>query len=60
VSKKFSKPFREFIKLALIKDPTKRPAAVELLEHPFVRKADKYKDDYMKFLAGWKSYNENH
>eukprot|EP00096_Caligus_rogercresseyi_P005774 TRINITY_DN2178_c0_g1_i2.p1 TRINITY_DN2178_c0_g1~~TRINITY_DN2178_c0_g1_i2.p1 ORF type:complete len:611 (-),score=239.35 TRINITY_DN2178_c0_g1_i2:850-2682(-) len=35
----FSKAFKEFIETCLNKDPENRPAAKELLRHPFVKKA---------------------
>lgn len=37
--KNFSKPFNEFIKYCLVKDPLARPTATEVLEHPFLAKA---------------------
>jgi len=33
---KWSKEFNDFIAKALIKDPTSRPAADDLLKHPFI------------------------
>jgi len=36
-SKKWSKNFKEFLKLALVKDPKKRPTASQLLKHPFLK-----------------------
>ncbi|XP_075065726.1 serine/threonine-protein kinase 10 [Mixophyes fleayi] len=36
---KWSQGFRDFLKTALEKNPETRPSAVQLLEHPFVRKA---------------------
>mmetsp|Transcript_38297 Transcript_38297/g.46189 ORF Transcript_38297/g.46189 Transcript_38297/m.46189 type:complete len:487 (+) Transcript_38297:237-1697(+) len=35
----FSPEFQEFCKLCLDKDPTKRPTAEQLLQHPFVQRA---------------------
>ncbi|KAJ3166932.1 hypothetical protein HDU88_003021 [Geranomyces variabilis] len=37
--KNWSKTFQEFIAVCLIKDPTKRPSAAQLLAHPFLAKA---------------------
>ncbi|KAK4226832.1 kinase-like domain-containing protein [Podospora fimiseda] len=35
----FTKAFKEFIELCLQRDPRDRPAAKELLKHPFIRRA---------------------
>ncbi|PXF45764.1 Serine/threonine-protein kinase svkA [Gracilariopsis chorda] len=35
----FSKSFKDFIALCLKKNPTERPSAEQLLQHPFLRKA---------------------
>ena len=35
---KWSKDFNDFIAKALIKDPTSRPTADELLKHPFINR----------------------
>ncbi|KAJ4297395.1 Serine/threonine-protein kinase PAK 6 [Collariella sp. IMI 366227] len=37
----FTKAFKEFIELCLQRDPKERPAARELLKHPFIRRAKK-------------------
>ncbi|KAI0541090.1 kinase-like domain-containing protein [Xylaria digitata] len=37
----FTKAFKEFIEACLLRDPKDRPAAKELLKHPFIRKAKK-------------------
>lgn len=35
----FSKSFKEFVSLCLVKDPTRRPPARDLLAHPFIKRA---------------------
>ncbi len=37
----FSKPFKEFVSLCLIKDPARRPNLNLLIKHPFIKKAKK-------------------
>ncbi|KZO94104.1 Pkinase-domain-containing protein [Calocera viscosa TUFC12733] len=37
----FSKPFRDFVNLCLLRDPKDRPTAKELLRHKFIRTAKK-------------------
>ncbi|GKT36607.1 Serine/threonine-protein kinase pakC [Aduncisulcus paluster] len=38
-SAKWSKEFKDFLKLCFQKDPAKRPEALDLLRHPFIMKA---------------------
>lgn len=38
--KKWSSEFQDFIKQCLIKEPSKRPTATELLKHPFIEDID--------------------
>ncbi|KAJ9473885.1 putative protein kinase [Pseudozyma hubeiensis] len=53
----FSRPFKEFINLCLQRDPANRPAAKELLKHPFIRKAKKtaYLTELIERLERWKA-----
>ena len=37
----FSKSFRDFVSLCLVKQPTNRASVHQLLKHPFIRKAKK-------------------
>nr|XP_033783687.1 serine/threonine-protein kinase 10 isoform X2 [Geotrypetes seraphini] len=41
---KWSQEFRDFLKVALDKNPETRPTAVQLLQHPFVRKVSSNRD----------------
>ncbi|KAJ5077783.1 serine/threonine-protein kinase fray2 [Anaeramoeba ignava] len=41
LSEKFSKPFQNFVKVCLYKDPEKRPSAQKLLKHKFLKNATK-------------------
>lgn len=37
----FSKPFKDFVALCLVKDPNRRPTLTQLLKHAFIKKAKK-------------------
>lgn len=37
----FSKGFKEFVSLCLVKDPNRRPTLTQLLKHAFIKKAKK-------------------
>ncbi|PIA63092.1 hypothetical protein AQUCO_00200843v1 [Aquilegia coerulea] len=47
--KRFSKSFRKTIAMCLVKDPSKRPSAKELLKHPFFMKG-KSKESVLKTI----------
>lgn len=49
--RKWSKEFNSFIASTLIKDPSKRPSAVELLQHPFITKNARNVDPLKDLLA---------
>merc|ERR1719295_902945 len=55
----FSKQFKEFTKTCLNKDPENRPSAVELLRHPFIRKA-KRNNHLMDMIDRYKNWMTNH
>lgn len=55
----FSKQFKEFTKTCLNKDPENRPSAVELLRHPFIRKA-KRNNHLMDMIDRYKNWMINH
>lgn len=54
INKRFSEQFRDFVKLCLTKDPEKRPSAEFLLDHPFMKNANDYKEEFRKFVIFWK------
>lgn len=53
INNRFSKEFKNFVKICLTKDPAKRPSARELLDHPFMQKANTYKPEFKKFVDFW-------
>ena len=53
IRSKFSKEFQDFVRQCLTKDPEQRPAAQVLLQHPFVKDAGKYKEDFRQFIEFW-------
>ncbi|TGJ84476.1 hypothetical protein E0Z10_g4262 [Xylaria hypoxylon] len=61
----FTKAFKEFIEACLQRDPKDRPAAKELLKHPFIRKAKKTTylteliERYQRWSATHKSDDED-
>eukprot|EP01034_Spumella_vulgaris_P030311 gene30311-37504_t len=56
----FSPELKDFVKCCLVKDPSLRPDAATLLEHPFVAKAEK-KREWVEFIQdkGQFTYNNN-
>ena len=54
IGKKWSQEFREFVDLCLTKDPKDRPSAHQLLGHPFLQGASKYKSQQQDLV---KKYN---
>lgn len=46
IGPRWSDDFRKFVKLALTKDPTKRPTAPDLLSHPFMMGAELHKEEF--------------
>jgi len=55
----FSKQFKEFTKTCLNKDPENRPSAVELLRHPFIKRA-KRNNHLMDMIDRYKNWMTNH
>jgi serine/threonine-protein kinase 24/25/MST4 len=47
VSDKYSQQFQSFVQKCLNKNPKDRPTCSELLQEPFIRDADKFKDKYL-------------
>ena len=44
--KKWSTSFQNFVARCLDKDPEKRANAEELLQHPFMKDAENYRDEF--------------
>lgn len=46
----FSREFQSFVDVCLEKDPTKRPSAVELMQHPFITKHEQDNTSLLGFI----------
>jgi serine/threonine protein kinase len=54
--KKWSPEFKNFIEICLLKDPTQRPSATQLLSHPFINLAtNNSQNNFKEFLSKWSS-----
>lgn len=51
---KWSSNFRDFINKTLNKDPEFRYDAEQLLKHPFLADAEKYREEFKQFISFWK------
>ena len=52
---KWSQQFNNFVEICLVKDPTLRPTAQQLLDHPFLSSAANGKEAFSGFLKNWVS-----
>jgi serine/threonine protein kinase len=55
ISGKWSLDFRDFVQKCTTKDPEKRYSCAELLEHPFLRNADKCLGSYLTEFKRFKA-----
>jgi len=53
VNDKYSPEFQAFVQKCLKKNPVERPSVSELLQEPFLKEADKFKDKYLEFVSNW-------
>jgi serine/threonine protein kinase len=51
---KWTQTFQDFITRCLNKDPERRADSTELLQHEFLRDAEKYRDEFKQFIVFWK------
>jgi serine/threonine-protein kinase OSR1/STK39 len=55
IKPKWSEDFRNFVQLMLTKDPAVRPTAADLLQHPFMMGANRFRQEFAesctKFMA---------
>ena len=55
ISNRWSEDFKDFVKRCLIKSPRQRWSAGALLEHPFLRKAENLKQNWIDEFSKWRS-----
>ena len=51
---KWSASFQDFVAQCLNKNPEERATSEKLLEHPFLRFAEKYREEFKQFIVFWK------
>lgn len=47
IKEHYSEDFKKFVQKCLSKNPDERPSVSDLLNEPFIKEADKYKDKYL-------------
>ena len=58
IADKWSALFKDFVSKCLVKDPSKRWSAEELLEHDFLINANSHKEEFQEVVREYKKKDE--